>query len=51
MLRNVSLEPAMEADFKRLPALLEQVKTARAANQTPPKKDDPPPALTQLSLF
>jgi len=45
VLRNPSLRPAMEADFKRMLALRDEVEQAAR----PAPDDEPPP--TQLSLF
>jgi uracil-DNA glycosylase family 4 len=55
VLRNPGLEPQMEADFKRIPEILEQVKAIRkkgGAKAAPPVEEKPkegPP--TQLKLF
>jgi uracil-DNA glycosylase len=55
ILRNPAMEPQMEADFKRLPDILADVKALRAGNKTPPappsekSSDEPPPK--QLKLF
>lgn len=49
VLRNAALTPQMEADFKRIPEILVQVRQMRASGQEQPKADEPPP--TQLSLF
>lgn len=50
VLRNPGLEKDMEADFKQLPELLEQVKKMRASGQA--KTDpEPPEEPKQLSLF
>jgi DNA polymerase len=51
VLRSPSLEPQMEADFKRLIDVLAKVREMRAAGAKPvdKPKDDPP--LTQLTLF
>ena len=52
VLRNPDLRADMEADFKRIPAILEKVKQERGANPTPPateeKPEEPP---KQLKLF
>ncbi|MBE2266747.1 MAG: uracil-DNA glycosylase [Anaerolinea sp.] len=65
VLRNPTLEPQMEADFRRIPEILAKLRQERAHGATPPPsagddapppptrteppKDDPPPK--QLSLF
>jgi uracil-DNA glycosylase len=54
ILRNPSMEPQMEADFKRLPEVLEQVRARRASNPARPptpteKEPEEPPK--QLRLF
>jgi DNA polymerase len=52
VLRNPDLRKEMEADFKRIPVTLEEVRQQRAAGQPPPApagEDAPPPQ--QLSLF
>lgn len=60
ILRNPTMEPVMEADFKRIPEILEQIRTIRNQGAKPPPdagQDAPPPANdtpanpTQLSLF
>ncbi len=54
VLRDPNKEAAMEADFKRLPEVLKQVKELRNKNQpaAPEVKPDEPPAKPkQLSLF
>ena len=60
VLRNPTLEPQMEADFKAIPGILEQIRNLRAKNgdappssggnqsSVPPSSDEKP---TQLSLF
>jgi DNA polymerase len=48
VLRNASLQGEMEADFKRIPEVLAQVRARRAASQPSPP-DEPPP--TQMKLF
>lgn len=63
VLRNQSLAPLMEEDFRRIPSILERVRELRHEGQKPPEsagddapsmgkagKDDDPP-LTQLPLF
>lgn len=52
VLRNPDLRKAMEADFKQIPVVLEQVRKERAAGQKPPAAagDDAPPPQ-QMSLF
>lgn len=53
VLRNPGLEPQMEADFKRLPELVEQMRKLRSTSAIkppePPKEDEPP--MQQLRLF
>lgn len=52
VLRNPDLRKEMEADFKRIPVTLEEVRKQRAGGQQPPppaEQDAPPPQ--QLSLF
>lgn len=56
VLRNVSLRPTQEADFKKIPDLLKEWEkrfTKKADQPAPEEKptDEPPPAPTQLSLF
>jgi DNA polymerase len=58
VLRNPTLEPQMEADFKAIPGILAQIREIRAQGGTPPAPttdDDPPPKPddkpTQLSMF
>jgi uracil-DNA glycosylase len=51
ILRNPAQMPDMEADFKRLPEVLEKVKEMRAALDAAPKPDDPPVSGTQMPLF
>lgn len=51
VLRNQSLKGDMEADFKRLPEILEQVKAQRAANNPGKKPDGGGEPPKQLSLF
>lgn len=54
VLRNPSLEPQMEADFKRVPEILAQVKALRTKNpnpQTPPSEKPPEEPPKQLRLF
>lgn len=62
VLRNPALVPEMQADFARIPALVEQVRALRAAQPpviAPPPVADPEPVRddeddappTQLSLF
>lgn len=47
VLRNPNLRPAMEADFKRMPALLAELADLPGDD----KPDEPPPPPKQLSLF
>lgn len=52
VLRNPNLQSQMEADFKRIPEVIEQVRGLRNKGQKPPAsagEDAPPP--TQMSLF
>jgi DNA polymerase len=51
VLRNPALEPQMEADFKRIPDVLEKVRALRDGGKKPPPapKDEAPPK--QMSLF
>lgn len=52
VLRNPGLQSQMEADFKRIPDVLDKVRALRDKGQKPPAKADedaPPP--TQMSLF
>ncbi len=51
VLRNPDLQPKMEADFKRIPEVLEKIRQMRGAGQKPPASagDDAPPK--QMSLF
>jgi DNA polymerase len=54
VLRNPSLEPQMEADFKRILEVMAEVKTQRAKSAAKPdNKTEPPPSgpPKQLSLF
>jgi DNA polymerase len=61
VLRNPTMEPQMEADFRRLPEVIAEVKRQRAANppagggtpggNPPPPPDEPPTKPKQLSLF
>ncbi|MBL8119725.1 MAG: uracil-DNA glycosylase [Anaerolineae bacterium] len=52
VLRNPNLEKEMEADFKRLPEILAQVKALRAKSAPKPDSNqEPPPLPKQLSLF
>ncbi len=53
VLRNPGLQGEMEADVKRLPEILAQVKQQRAAGQQPRQVDEPQPPEnpTQLKLF
>jgi DNA polymerase len=52
VLRNPALEPQMEADFKRIPEVLEKVRALRDGGKKPPPPagDDAPPPK-QMSLF
>ncbi|HLU08481.1 MAG TPA: uracil-DNA glycosylase [Oceanobacillus sp.] len=52
VLRNPDLRKAMEADFKRIPVTLEEIRKQRTDGQKPPPSagDDAPPPQ-QLSLF
>jgi len=47
VLRNPNLRPAMEADFKRMPALLAELADLPGGDEP----DEPPPPPKQLSLF
>ena len=47
VLRNPNLRPAMEADFKRMLTLIDEVANA----PTPDDPDEPPSSPQQLSLF
>jgi uracil-DNA glycosylase family 4 len=47
VLRNIALKPQAEADFKKIPGLLEEAKKMADA----PREEPPPPPPTQLSLF
>jgi uracil-DNA glycosylase family 4 len=51
VLRDPSKQPQMEADFKRIPEILEKVRAARDGGKKPPPppKDEAPPK--QMSLF
>jgi DNA polymerase len=52
VLRNPALQSQMEADFKRIPDVLDKVRGLRDKGQKPPAsagEDAPPP--TQMSLF
>lgn len=61
VLRNPSMEPLMEADFRRIPEILAKIRALRAQGAQPPpsagddaapKPDTPPePPPQQLSLF
>src|SRR5215216_378454 len=55
VLRNqAGLQPLMEADFKRIPEVLEKVRQERAAGSQPPAPpvdNTPPPPPKQMSLF
>lgn len=52
VLRNPSLEPQMEADFKRLLEVVAEVKAQRAKSVKSDDKPEPPPGPPkQLSLF
>jgi DNA polymerase len=56
VLRSPSLEPQMEADFRRIPELLAKLKQDRAsgtivAPAAQPPQDEPPPPPKQLLLF
>lgn len=53
VLRSDNLTPAMEADFRRIPEVIKEVKNRRALKQpdTPPKQDPPDEPPRQLSLF
>lgn len=53
VLRSDNLTPAMEADFRRIPEVIKEVKNRRALKQpdTPPKQDPPNEPPRQLSLF
>ncbi|MBI5666903.1 MAG: uracil-DNA glycosylase [Chloroflexi bacterium] len=53
VLRNPDLRRDMEADFKRILEVLEQLRQKRAAQPTasPPPEDEPPQQPTQLKLF
>ncbi len=53
VLRNPGLISAMEADFRKLPALLQEVRSRRAAAQKPPPQEPPqePDKPVQLTLF
>jgi uracil-DNA glycosylase len=53
VLRNPTLEPQMEADFKRLPEVIAKVKAMRAEQKVvePPKDDKPPEPPKQMSMF
>lgn len=50
VLRNAALQGEMEADFKRIPSILEELRAKRDAKtkSAPPPPDEPP---TQLKLF
>ena len=50
VLRSPDLEPKMEADFKRIPEVLDKVRQMRSAGAKPSAPADEPPP-TQLSLF
>ncbi len=47
VLRNIALKPQAEADFKKIPALLEEARKMERA----PREEPPPPPPVQLSLF
>ncbi|MBA3870601.1 MAG: uracil-DNA glycosylase [Anaerolineae bacterium] len=56
VLRNPTLEPQMEADFKRILEVIAEVKSQRTKNTKPDNKTEPPPSdpstpPKQLSLF
>lgn len=51
VLRNPGLISAMEADFRKLPGLLQDIRARRAAAQKPPPPEPPPEKPVQLSLF
>ncbi len=53
VLRNPSLEPQMEADFKRILEVIAEVKAQRGKSTKPDNKTEPPPSgpPKQLSLF
>jgi DNA polymerase len=52
VLRNPDLRADMEADFKRIPEILEKVKQARAAQPAAtPVEEKPPEPPKQLKLF
>jgi len=56
VLRNPTLEPQMEADFRRLLEVIAEVKSQRGKstkqdNKTEPPPSTPPPPPKQLSLF
>ncbi|HEX3049826.1 MAG TPA: uracil-DNA glycosylase [Aggregatilineaceae bacterium] len=48
VLRNMNLQPAMEADFKRM---LDLIKEIQQTEKPTSKPDDEPPTFKQLSLF
>jgi len=53
VLRNPTLEPQMEADFKRILEVIAEVKSRRGKATKPDTKTEPPPSgpPKQLSLF
>ncbi len=53
VLRNPDLRAAMEADFKRIPEIVEKVKQERAANPQPASKkpEEPQQPPKQMKLF
>jgi uracil-DNA glycosylase len=55
VLRADGLRPVMEADFQKIPSIVQEVKTRRAsapaAPETPSEPDEPPTPPKQLTLF
>jgi DNA polymerase len=51
VLRNPALEPQMEADFKRIPEILDKVRAQRDAGKKPPPAGEDMTPPKQMSLF
>ena len=51
VLRNPALEPQMEADFKRIPEILDKVRAQRDAGKKPPPSGEDMTPPKQMNLF